>query len=109
MAADRGKAARVKGIDRNGVRSDELIDLAFRPIRQEIDLQELEAVFTGKAALADPVERHMGGPLPLVGTGESVDAAREALRTADALMVVDDGKPIGVLTRHDLLGFVANS
>ncbi|MFN8078086.1 MAG: cystathionine beta-synthase [Kineosporiaceae bacterium] len=69
----------------------------------------LEAVFTGKAALADPVERHMGGPLPLVGTGESVDAAREALRTADALMVVDDGKPIGVLTRHDLLGFVANS
>ena len=69
----------------------------------------LEAVFIGKAGLADPVERHMGAPLPLVGTGESVDAAREALRTADALMVVDDGKPVGVLTRHDLLGFVAGS
>lgn len=67
----------------------------------------LEAVFTGKAGLADPVERHMAAPLPLVGAGEGVGAAREALRVADALMVVDDGKPVGVLTRQDLLGFVA--
>ncbi len=67
----------------------------------------LEAVFTGKAALADPVERHMGPALPLVGSGEPVDAARTALGGSDAVMVVDDGKPVGVLTRHDLLGFVA--
>ena len=30
-----------------------------------------------------------------------------ALQGADALMVVQDGQPVGVLTRHDLLGFLA--
>jgi cystathionine beta-synthase len=28
------------------------------------------------------------------------------LQSADALMVVQDGDPVGVLTRHDLLGFL---
>ncbi len=67
----------------------------------------LEAVFTGRASLADRVEKHMAPPLPLVGSGEPVEVVRKALETADAVMVVDDGKPIGVLTRHDLLGFFA--
>jgi cystathionine beta-synthase len=67
----------------------------------------LEAVFSGRAALADPVERHMAAPLPLVGAGEPVDAAWKSLHDVDAIMVVDDGKPVGVVTRHDLLGFVA--
>ncbi|MFI7588642.1 cystathionine beta-synthase [Spongisporangium articulatum] len=67
----------------------------------------LEAVFTGRAALADRVEQHMSAPLPLVGAGEPLEVARHALETADALMVVTDGKPTGVLTRHDLLGVVA--
>jgi cystathionine beta-synthase len=66
----------------------------------------LEAVFTGRANLADPVERHMSAPLPLVGAGEPVEVARKALENADAVMVVADGKPAGVLTRHDLLGAV---
>ena len=67
----------------------------------------LDAVFTGRARLADRVERHMGAALPLVGSGETLDVARKALQEADAVMVVDDGKPVGVLTRHDLLGLVA--
>jgi cystathionine beta-synthase len=67
----------------------------------------LEVVFTGKGGLADPVARHMSPPLPLVGAGEPVEAARRALESADAVMVVTDGKPSGVLTRHDLLGVLA--
>jgi cystathionine beta-synthase len=67
----------------------------------------LDAVYTGKAALADRVDQHMAAPLPLIGSGEPVEEARTALQAADAVMVVDDGKPVGVLTRHDLLGFVA--
>ncbi len=66
----------------------------------------LDAVFTGRAGLADRVEAHMTATLPLGGAGEPVEAARTALQDADAIMVVDDGRPIGVLTRHDLLGFV---
>jgi cystathionine beta-synthase len=68
----------------------------------------LEAVFTGKAGLADPVERHMSAALPLVGAGEPVEVARKALELVDAVMVVDDGKPTGVLTRHDLLGAITS-
>jgi cystathionine beta-synthase len=67
----------------------------------------LEEVFSGRAALADPVERHMAAPLPLIGAGEPVDAVWKALHDVDAIMVVDDGRPVGVITRHDLLGFVA--
>ncbi|OZB49942.1 MAG: cystathionine beta-synthase [Cellulomonas sp. 14-74-6] len=67
----------------------------------------LDAVFGGSAALADRVDRHMSPALPLIGSGEQVDAARTALQGADALMVVQDGQPVGVLTRHDLLGFLA--
>jgi len=65
-----------------------------------------DAVFSGAASLADRVDKHMSAPLPLIGTGESVEAARVALRDSDALLVVDDGNPVGVLTRHDLLGYL---
>lgn len=67
----------------------------------------LDAIFAGTAQLADAVGKHMGPPLPLIGIGEDVEAARVALQHADALMVVADGAPVGVLTRHDLLGFLA--
>ncbi|HET7763049.1 MAG TPA: pyridoxal-phosphate dependent enzyme, partial [Phycicoccus sp.] len=68
----------------------------------------LEALFTGKAHLADPVERHMGPGLPLVGSGEPVATARHELEGSDAVLVVEDGKPVGVLTRADLLAFLAD-
>ena len=67
----------------------------------------LDAIFAGTAQLADAVGKHLGPPLPLIGIGEDVDAARVALQHADALMVIADGEPVGVLTRHDLLGFLA--
>ncbi|MFI2105234.1 cystathionine beta-synthase [Isoptericola sp. NPDC019693] len=67
----------------------------------------LDAVFAGRASLADRVDAHMQDRLPLIGAGEGVEAVRAALTDADALLVVEDGDPVGVLTRHDLLGFVA--
>ena len=69
----------------------------------------LDALFGGTAALADPVERHMSAPLPIIGSGEPVSAAVEALGGADALLVHVDGKPAGVLTRQDLLGHLAGA
>jgi cystathionine beta-synthase len=67
----------------------------------------LSAVFEGRAQLADPVSAHMSAAFPLIGSGEPVSAATKALGDTDALMVVDDGKPIGVITRQDLLGFLS--
>jgi cystathionine beta-synthase len=68
----------------------------------------LDLVFSGKAGLADRVEDHMQERFPLVGVGEGVDAVRAALHDADALLVVEGGNPVGVLTRHDLLGYLAH-
>ena len=68
----------------------------------------LSAVFEGRAKLADAVAQHMSAPLPLLGAGELVSTAAKSLREGDAVMVVDDGKPVGVLTRHDLLGFLSD-
>ncbi len=67
----------------------------------------LDALFTGRARLADRVEDHLSPALPTVGAGEAVGHAVAALERADALVVLDDGKPVGVLTRQDLLGFLA--
>jgi cystathionine beta-synthase len=69
----------------------------------------LSAVFEGRAKLADAVSVHMSQPLPLIGAGELVSSAAKSLREWDALMVVEDGKPVGVITRHDLLGFLSDA
>lgn len=67
------------------------------------DKDLLEALYAGSAHLADSVEQHMSGPFPMIGAGEPATAARDLLAAHDAVMVVEGGKPAGVLTRADLL------
>ena len=69
----------------------------------------LDALFSGHAKLTDPVEEHMEKALPSIGAGESVSEAVAALEGADALLVQEDGKPIGVVTRQDLLAYLVTS
>jgi cystathionine beta-synthase len=70
--------------------------------------QLVELVFSGAANMTDSIAEFVGKPLGLIGVHESVTQAREALATADALLVVDDGKPVAVLTRYDLLNYLSN-
>jgi cystathionine beta-synthase len=72
-----------------------------------IERDLLEALFTGNAQLSDRVELHMSPPMPTIGAGESVGSIMSALSGADGAMVLLDGKPAGVVTRHDVLGFLA--
>ncbi len=67
----------------------------------------LESVFTGEASMADPVGKFIGAPLGLIGVHEPISAARTALSRSDALLVTEDGKPVAVLTRQDLLTFLS--
>ena len=66
----------------------------------------LDKLFTGQALLTDPVEQHMSPPMPTIGSSESATDAVKLLEQADAVLVQEDGKPVGVLTRQDLLGFL---
>jgi len=67
----------------------------------------LDALYAGSARLADPVEDHMSAPLQAIGSNEPVSIAVAALVKADALLVQEDGRPVGVVTRQDLLSFLA--
>jgi cystathionine beta-synthase len=67
----------------------------------------LDLLFSGRARLAEAVERHMSPVLPMIGAGEPVEAAMRALEKADAAVVAEDGRPQGVITRQDLLAYLA--
>ena len=67
----------------------------------------LDALFTGHARLADRVEEHMSPALPSIGSTVPAHDAVAELEGADALLVHEDGKPVGVVTRQDLLAFLA--
>ena len=65
----------------------------------------LDALVSGRAQPQDPIGGHMSAPLPMVGSGEPVSQAVGALEQAGAALVLVDGKPAGMITRQDLLGF----
>ncbi len=67
----------------------------------------LDALYAGEAKLTDPVEKHMSAPLPTIGSTAAASEAVAALEHADALLVQEDGKPVGVVTRQDLLAYIA--
>lgn len=67
----------------------------------------LAAVFKSHARLADPVSKVMREPLHIIGGGEPISKAYKELSNNDALMVIDDGKPAGVITRQDVLDFIS--
>ncbi|HWR85935.1 MAG TPA: pyridoxal-phosphate dependent enzyme, partial [Rhodoglobus sp.] len=67
----------------------------------------IDAVFSGKAQLTDALAEYVRPRMELIGVTDSVEAAREALTRSDALLVTSDGKPAGVITRHDLLAFLS--
>ena len=66
----------------------------------------LDALFTGRAQLRDPVGRHMSPPLPTIGGGQPVGDAVELLTEAGAAVVLVEGKPGGVIARQDLLAYL---
>jgi cystathionine beta-synthase len=67
----------------------------------------LDALVSGRANPKDPVGAHMSAPLPMVGSGEEVSKAVEALEKAGAAVVLVDGRPAGMITPQDVLAFLA--
>ncbi|RIJ69773.1 cystathionine beta-synthase [Nakamurella silvestris] len=96
------------GVSQLPVVSAEPPVMAGEVIGSVTERELLNGLFTGKANLADAVKSHMAAPLPLVGSGEPVPTLRASFEKSDAVMVIDDGKPAGVLTRADLLAFLAH-
>lgn len=68
----------------------------------------LDAAFKDPSVLDGPLEKVMGPPLPMLGGGEPVEDAVAALETQSAILVLDGGHPVGILTRSDLLEFLVS-
>ncbi|MBW1595747.1 cystathionine beta-synthase [Streptomyces sp. JJ38] len=81
--------------------------MAAEVVGSVVERELLDALFTQRASLGDPLEKHMSDPLPQVGSGEPVNDLMAVLEHADAAIVLFDGKPTGVVSRQDLLAFLA--
>jgi cystathionine beta-synthase len=68
----------------------------------------LGLLVAGEARPEDPLSRHMSAPLPTLGSGDPVSRAVEVLEKHGAAVVLVDGKPAGMLSRQDLLAFLAS-
>jgi cystathionine beta-synthase len=53
-----------------------------------------------------PVESVMAPPLATIGQGETVEQVADRLQESPAVVVLDGGHPVGILTRSDLLSFL---
>ncbi|SFJ73413.1 cystathionine beta-synthase [Streptomyces pini] len=81
--------------------------MAAEVVGSIVERDLLDALFAGRAKLEDPLEAHMSAPLPQVGSGEPVADLMAVLEGADAAIVLVEGKPTGVVSRQDLLAFLA--
>jgi len=83
--------------------------MAAEVIGSVVERELLDALFTKRAALEDSLEKHMSAPLPQVGSGEPVSDLMAVLEGAAAAIVLVEGKPTGVVSRQDLLAYLAKS
>src|SRR5271163_1374215 len=81
--------------------------MAAEVVGSVVERDLLDALVAGRAKPSDPVGGHMSPPLPSVGSGEPVSRAVLALEKSGAAVVHVDGKPSGLLTRQDVLTFLA--
>jgi len=81
--------------------------MAAEVVGSIVERELLDALFTHKAELDHPLEQHMCPPLPQVGSGEPVADLVAVLEGADAAVVLVEGKPTGVVSRTDLLAYLA--
>ncbi len=71
------------------------------------ELELMDLAFRDHDVLDHPIAEIMDAPMPMIGIGEPVARVVECLDAGPSVLVLDGGHPIGVLTRSDVLGFLA--
>jgi cystathionine beta-synthase len=71
------------------------------------ELALMDKAFRDPSVLDRPIREVMEPAMPMVGIGENVTTVVEMLDSASSVLVLDGGHPIGVLTRQDVLSFLA--
>jgi len=73
------------------------------------DVALMDAAFRDPSVLDRTVADVMEPALPTVGAGQPVDDVVACLESAPAVIVLDAGHPVGVVTRSDVLDFLASA
>jgi cystathionine beta-synthase len=72
------------------------------------DVAVMQAVFDQSDLLHKPVSEVMGRPFPALETSADIDSAYKLLTLANAaILVTEAGRPIGVVTRQDIISFLS--
>lgn len=71
------------------------------------ELELMDLAFRDRDVLERPVGDIMSASMPMIGIGEPVARVVACLETQPSVLVLEGGHPIGVLTRSDVLGFLA--
>jgi len=70
----------------------------------------LKSALSDPASLELPLDTIMGPPLPVVGADEPADVVTKLLASRNAAVLVKNGGAVtGILTRFDMLQFIAGS
>jgi cystathionine beta-synthase len=72
------------------------------------ELPLMDKAFHDPDALDRAVRDIMEPPPPMVGVGETVSDVVDRLERCSAVLVLDGGHPVGILTRQDVLTFLAS-
>jgi cystathionine beta-synthase len=74
------------------------------------DVGVMQAVFENADIVHEPIKEVMGHPFPSLEQHEEIERAYKLLTLANpAIVVLDDGEPIGVITRQDVISFLSSS
>lgn len=71
------------------------------------ELELMDKAFRDASVLDRPVRELMEPAMPMIGVGETVSDLVERLEAGTSVLVLDGGHPIGVVTRQDVLAFLA--
>jgi cystathionine beta-synthase len=71
------------------------------------ELELMDLTFRDDGVLDRPIDEVMSEPMPMIGVGEPVARVVACLEQGPSVLVLDGGHPIGVLTRSDVLSFLA--
>ncbi len=72
------------------------------------ELPLMDKAFREPGVLDRPVGDVMEPAPPMLGIGETVSDVVDRLESSAAVLVLDGGHPVGVLTRSDVLAFLAD-
>ena len=71
------------------------------------ELELMDLIFRDDGVLDRPIAAIMSPPMPMIGIGEPVARVVSCLEQGPSVLVLDGGHPIGVLTRSDVLSYLA--